>query len=884
MNMKKSIAGVMAGAMAISAMATVASADQEQIVLSYDLKEYVNLPDVTTASITAKYAESTTGYVIDGLDDGTTDVTFALKNVAHDNYELVSVAISGTQLAREDENGALVTADAPSVTYYSSVALGKKYATDTSGTKQYLADTDNVSCMENSDVNKISDDKKAFTINFATKEKAGTGSYIVDTLAVAAGTTPVAYTTKAAAALASQNESVYTNVEQIKQGTLTYVGDTTGTKYALSNLTSDGQGGYTAVTEKGAAAGDPITKTYTSKDLTAVDSGSGYVVIMLGDQYVNAPLSQYITAADLVDSASKVVGGGQYGTKDEAEAAIKALTSASNTGADVISADSIGYDTNGQDTVLTFRGYYINGTAAEFYTALKAEQAKNSTADLTRTQTVDEAITALLAADNAAETAAAGDVNGGKLLVKNVSDVKDKYAYGSKQDAKDAVYAVDCLGDGSGAADPTLNLSFVSVTPVDISISVTYPGTSATKDKTETVTVSEDTDGLYYLTDSNGVRKSQDVATGTYAFGSYAVTYTVKVYGTSYDAIWAYADVAPAANEIGGAVSKVSLTAADYAQGGTWVATAGVSRSTLTTPMNVINALTAPKEWGNYYTNPVAVINDVIANNEEVAFTFNMVTGAYVTDFDSVTGLTYKVQSDWSGYWGSYSGFGQHLYATSNKNDTKYDGSTYGSYSSAWGTNLFNAGLTVNSAYTMQLSDTTAFTWGDNSITFLWSSITDGKVSNATTFLQSMLLYTPTEWFWDSLDISVGSAISEDIVPGAGIEDDGDVVEDDGEVAVDEGDVDVDFDEEDVDDEFEDEEFDEEDSEDEFEDEEFDEEFDDDFDADDDVDADADTNVDADADTEVKEVESPKTGNAPIALAVIPVALAAAAVVAKKKN
>ena len=39
MNMKKSIAGVMAGAMAVSAMAATVSADQDTISLTYDLKK-----------------------------------------------------------------------------------------------------------------------------------------------------------------------------------------------------------------------------------------------------------------------------------------------------------------------------------------------------------------------------------------------------------------------------------------------------------------------------------------------------------------------------------------------------------------------------------------------------------------------------------------------------------------------------------------------------------------------------------------------------------------------------------------------------------------------------------------------------------------------------
>ena len=50
-------------------------------------------------------------------------------------------------------------------------------------------------------------------------------------------------------------------------------------------------------------------------------------------------------------------------------------------------------------------------------------------------------------------------------------------------------------------------------------------------------------------------------------------------------------------------------------------------KSTLNAPANVVNALTARKAGGNYYTKPVAVINDAIANHENVTFTFTSYDG-----------------------------------------------------------------------------------------------------------------------------------------------------------------------------------------------------------------------------------------------------------------
>ena len=61
MNMKKSIAGVMAGAMAVSAMAATVSADQDTISLTYDLKKYVQDTSVTSkVTVVANYAASNT--------------------------------------------------------------------------------------------------------------------------------------------------------------------------------------------------------------------------------------------------------------------------------------------------------------------------------------------------------------------------------------------------------------------------------------------------------------------------------------------------------------------------------------------------------------------------------------------------------------------------------------------------------------------------------------------------------------------------------------------------------------------------------------------------------------------------------------------------------
>lgn len=288
-------------------------------------------------------------------------------------------------------------------------------------------------------------------------------------------------------------------------------------------------------------------------------------------------------------------------------------------------------------------------------------------------------------------------------------------------------------------------------------------------------------------------------------------------------------------------------------------------KSTLTNPANVVTALQSRKAGGKYYTNPVAVLNDAIANNENVVFEFKSFNGYVATakskllgggwiDVDRAYG--YQVNSqDWYN-----PTFGQHLYTSYGVPGTPNDVYSlfgqnefdmYGSYSSAWAQNLFTGAIVVNSGLTMQLSDTDMFNWGADTLSFDWFAITDeGKVTEAKTFLTKMLLYTPVDWYWDTLTVTVGSDGDEDgVEPGEGVEGDGDIVDDD------EGDVIVD----------------------------------------DPVEVETEPVVvetePVVVETEAPEVvtpaapvESPKTGNAPVALAVIPVALAAAAVVAKKRG
>ena len=371
-------------------------------------------------------------------------------------------------------------------------------------------------------------------------------------------------------------------------------------------------------------------------------------------------------------------------------------------------------------------------------------------------------------------------------------------------------------------------------------------------------------------------------------------------------------------------------------------------KSALNAPADVFKAISTRKAGNHYYTYPKAVINDVISNNEDVTFTFTSsqywVDTRKTLEIDypqyvyypatSTCDVTYKGLQGYNAHlkgvkctvsgtpnaegskviidnpeygmaratnpyndkWWYSPYFAQHLYQNSafptnhgynaygpifaDANDAY---SVYGSYNYGnWNSNLFNGGLVINSNWTMQLSDTDAFEWGDSSITFFWNKIKNeylsgnAKVTNASQFIETMLLYTPVEWYWDKLDVAVGAAIAEGVDSGAGQEDDGEAVEEEPEEVVEEV-----IEEEPEEEVFE--EYVEEEPEEEYVEEEPEEE-EEEIEEEEEPEEEEEEVEEEPAEEAPAAVESPKTGNAPIALAVIPVALAAAAVIAKKKN
>ena len=270
------------------------------------------------------------------------------------------------------------------------------------------------------------------------------------------------------------------------------------------------------------------------------------------------------------------------------------------------------------------------------------------------------------------------------------------------------------------------------------------------------------------------------------------------------------------------------------------------------------------KDKDNGYKNVSAVINDMVANYDDVVFTFNTATDNVISEAwlagkeswigNAVNFPGYYLTNvpgteSWMGD-SQFKSFPQHLYNLFGDEGTGY------TYSDSYAfNNLFNAALVANNGYTMNQSTVTPFEYSKTSVSFSWSDLTGGNsfVSPASA-VQTLQLATSSEWYWDSMDVAAYVLAADDASTDAGIEDDGADLDEGEDAAEDDTVADDDADDDVADDDVADDDV-----------------------ADDDVAAD-DTVADDTTDA------NPATGNAPIALAVIPVALAAAAVVAKKRG
>lgn len=307
---------------------------------------------------------------------------------------------------------------------------------------------------------------------------------------------------------------------------------------------------------------------------------------------------------------------------------------------------------------------------------------------------------------------------------------------------------------------------------------------------------------------------------------------------------------------------------------------------------NLLGSVTDKKA----YSNVRAVLNDAVENYEGVTFTFN--TAVQTVKFAIVSGTRYNpvihataasyddakkelamtcqdkndykddvrdqknvfgqqkgnkdpyypdcyiigiyTENSWEGT-DRYKEFGEHTY------DWNYAPEATGFTGYDWGgTNLFAGALIINEHLTMSLSNAEYFDWTKTSVSFDWEAIMDNAATanSYATYIQSMKLATSAIWFWDSMDVVLTAGEADDVSADAGAEVDDATLDD-------EGDEEIDGDEEEdpapVDDEEED-------------------------------------PAPVVDETPAPVVTNPPTGNASVALAVIPVALAAAAIVAKKRG
>ena len=203
--------------------------------------------------------------------------------------------------------------------------------------------------------------------------------------------------------------------------------------------------------------------------------------------------------------------------------------------------------------------------------------------------------------------------------------------------------------------------------------------------------------------------------------------------------------------------------------------------------------------------------------------------------------MGYYPDNDWEGV-DTYKAFGDHTY------DWFYSPEGTGMVGMDWaGQDLFAGALIVNEKQTMSLGNTEYFDWNKTSISFDWDAIMDGAATtnNYATYVHSLKLATSQYWFWDSMNLVLTAGESDDVSADAGVEADDETLDDEDDEI-----IDGDDDDEPV--------------------------------ADDDEDEEPAPVVDEPAPAPV--VTNPPTGNASVALAVIPVALAAAAIVAKKRG
>lgn len=228
---------------------------------------------------------------------------------------------------------------------------------------------------------------------------------------------------------------------------------------------------------------------------------------------------------------------------------------------------------------------------------------------------------------------------------------------------------------------------------------------------------------------------------------------------------------------------------------------------------------------GAWKPDALRIIADAIADNEGVTLTF--------TAKDSFDDAAYRAWNyGWMDYVNNVIGGKNADFAYNNHYNTESVKEDY----EVWGESMFTGAIVLNRDFSKQFSQSNLVDWGTNTITFDWDELTEGRFYDASVVLHTMEILSTQNVEWVSCTVTVPeqTAEAEDVAPSQGADDDSTVI-DDTPVETEPAEV----------------------------------------------------ITEAPVVTEaapVAPVTNPTTGNAPVALAVIPVALAAAAIVAKKRG
>lgn len=194
-----------------------------------------------------------------------------------------------------------------------------------------------------------------------------------------------------------------------------------------------------------------------------------------------------------------------------------------------------------------------------------------------------------------------------------------------------------------------------------------------------------------------------------------------------------------------------------------------------TTQKDIIEYLSSPGLNGlnRPYHNVTAILNDAIANYNSVSIVFNTATeeiGFGPWQFGQYTNWGPRTNQFMSLSPQIYNRYTADIIDPSQFNITGYTNYDF--------TSLFSGALVINGQQTMSLSDKNAFDYSSTSLTFNLDTIFNGRTTNPNaivtpvqgTYIWSMRLATSNLWFWDSMDVVCLNTEAEDIATEADVE------------------------------------------------------------------------------------------------------------------